>query len=158
MVAIVRYVLECTSAGALAAAALAADEYDLEAETRQIAAEQAGNDRDDPPEAGTIYKALTWGPLDSSYSAMLQAWLDAPASSFLLLDALAAKLNLSVGQVQARFSKLSARLKRVATPAELAGHKKSALGLLVETAYAGETTSHKLTPAGRVAVRRYLGH
>jgi hypothetical protein len=75
----------------------------------------------------------------------------------LPLEALAGQLKLYISQVQARFSKLSARLKRVATPAELADHRKTALGLLVETAYAAETTSHRLTPAGRAAVRRYLG-
>ncbi len=88
---------------------------------------------------------------------MLSAWFDTPSNAYLPLDALADKLKLSVAQVQARFSKLSGRLKRVATEAELVDHRKTPLGLLVDVAYAADTTSYRLTPAGRAAVRQYLG-
>jgi hypothetical protein len=153
----VLYFLGCRSIGALEAAGRAAEEFERQTNTQQIPTEPLDTEAAEPDGTDTIYRALTWGPLGVSYTAMLSAWYDTPRNAYLPLDALAAQLKLSVAQVQARFSKLSGRLKRVATAAELVDHRKTALGLLVEIAYAADTTSHRLTPAGRAATRQYLG-
>jgi hypothetical protein len=151
------YFLGCRSIGALEAAGRAAEEFERQASVQPAPGVLPGAEEDEPDGTDTVFRALTWGPLNASYERMFAAWYDTPPNAYLPLEALAGQLKLYVSQVQARFSKLSARLKRVATPAELADHRKTALGLLVETAYAAETTSHRLTPAGRAAVRRYLG-
>lgn len=149
--------LSCPSIGSLEAARRAAAEFERQASMPQVPPEPPETEAEEPAGTDTVFRALTWGPLDASYTRMLTAWCDTPANAYLPLEALAKQLGLTVAQVQARFSKLSARLKRVATQAELADHRKTALGLLVETAYAADTTSHRLTPAGRAAARRYLG-
>lgn len=154
----VRFFLGCSSIGALEAASRAAEEYEQgQAGLNQILAEPLEPEAAEPDGTDTIYRALTWGPLGLSYTALLTAWYDTPPNAYLPLDALAERLKLSIAQVQARFSKLSARLRRVATADELVDHPKTALGLLVEVAYSADTTSYRLTPAGRAAVRQYLG-
>ena len=153
-----RYLLACNSIGALQAAAAAAERYEQKAKEAQEDFAEPAPSVDGAGEVDTIYKALTWGPLGQSYNAMFETWLAQPEQAFLSIERLAEEVELSVSQVQARFSKLSGRLRRVASAEELEKSPKTALGLLVDAAFdAAGSPSHRLTPAGRVAVRRYVG-
>ena len=79
-------------------------------------------------------------------------------SDYRDIRSIAADLNAKPAQIGAMASKLSARLKKVATSTELRD-LATPLHLLVSIRYAPGTkeASHKLTdPAGRAAVARYL--
>ena len=106
--------------------------------------------------ADRITAALGSAPLPQVYGDYLRVLFDAP--NYLDIRAIAAKLNISPTQIGAMASKLSARLKKVASANELRD-LKTPLNLLVTIRYdqATKEASHKLTdPAGRDAVTRYL--
>lgn len=106
--------------------------------------------------ADRILKGLNWGPLGPRYRAMLQVWLDAPEGQAVTVKRLAEAIGATRVELKANLSKLSARMKRIATTEEAASLRTPFL-LLADIEY-DETNSsrHRLTPAGREAVRRYL--
>ena len=106
--------------------------------------------------AQRIYKGLTMGPLGPRYKAMMEVWLAAPAGHAVTITDLAKKVGCTTVEMRANLSKLSARMKRIATPQEAASLRTPFM-LLAEIEY-DETNSsrHTLTPAGREAVRKYL--
>ena len=106
--------------------------------------------------ADRIFKGLTFAHLPRPYREILAAWLGLPAGEFLPVTKLAGRIGVSRDQARAMISKLSARMKRTAKPADLED-KRTALQLLVDLAYDEEnSSSHRLTQAGRQAVERYL--
>ncbi len=103
-----------------------------------------------------IYKGLTMGPLGPRYKAILQAWLDAPAGQAVTIKDLAEEVGGTANELRANLSKLSARMKRIVTPEEAATMRTPFL-LLADIEYDERNSSqHRLTPAGREAVRKYL--
>lgn len=172
------FLVSCSSLGALEAATRAIDAYESFHQVPALTAEMSideipdylGNEKadvddhgaDDVPDpepdlADTIFRALTWGPLGQSYSNVFTEFLKTrPDNGYLSVPKLAAHLNLSVGQMQARFSKLSGRLGRVATAEQRAAHAKTALTMMFDIAYTATNTEYRLTKAGRQAVGRYL--
>jgi hypothetical protein len=106
--------------------------------------------------AQRIYKGLTMAPLGPRYKAMMDVWLAAPAGHAVTVVDLAKKVGCSDIEMRASLSKLSARMKRIATPQEAASLRTPFM-LLAEIEY-DETNSsrHTLTPAGREAARKYL--
>ena len=161
------FFLGCRSLGALKAAHQAIQNYEQSVaesgKTVGTSLIKYSTELAEPDEApsksgssDTIYRAFTWAPLGNSYSKMFQIWSALKPEEYLSVDKLASRLGLSVGQVQARFSKLSARIRRVASDEELAPHPRTALGIMVDIAYSPQGTSHRLTNDGRAAVQRYL--
>lgn len=106
--------------------------------------------------AERIYKGLSWGPLGPRYTTMLATWFDAPAGQAVTINDLAKTVGATRDELRASLSKLSGRMKRVATPEEAAALRTPFL-LLADIEYDERNSSrHRLTPAGREAVRRYL--
>ena len=106
--------------------------------------------------AERIYKGLSWRPLGPRYSAMLETWLNAPAGEAVASVDLAKKVGATRDELRANLSKLSGRMNRVATPEEAAAVRTPFL-LLADIEYDEKNSSkHRLTPAGREAVRKYL--
>lgn len=111
--------------------------------------------KEDAAVSARIYSGLTWRPLGTAYERLLDCWLDAP--DFLGVELLASKVGVSIEQIRAMISKLSGRMKRFASPVERE-RLRTALMILVDIEYDVRGSSqHRLTPAGRLAVRRYLG-
>ncbi|NBB42440.1 hypothetical protein [Sphingobium yanoikuyae] len=107
--------------------------------------------------ADRIITALKAAPLPTIYGEYLRVLLD--ADDYLDIRAIATKLNISPTQIGAMASKLSARLKKVATATELRD-LKTPLNMLVSIRYdqGSKEASHQLTdPAGRTAAQRFLG-
>lgn len=106
--------------------------------------------------AERILKGLNWGPLGPRYRAMLETWLDAPLGQAVTIGELAEAVRATRVQLKANLSKLSARMKRIATTEEAASLRTPFL-LLADIEYDERNSSrHRLTPAGREAVRKYL--
>jgi hypothetical protein len=105
--------------------------------------------------AQRILKGLRLGPLGPHYDAMFKEWL-AEADRPLPIDDLARRVGATRNEVRARLSKLSGRMKRIATPEEIATLSTPFL-VLADIEYdQSNSSSHRLTAAGREAVRRYL--
>ncbi|WP_022683006.1 hypothetical protein [Sphingobium bisphenolivorans] len=136
---------------------IAEAEYLIEAQKR-FRSEELTPASDDPDDAADrIIAALNAAPLPSIYGEYLKVLVN--ADDYLDIRAIAAKLNISPTQIGAMASKLSARLKKVATASELRD-LKTPLNLLVAIRYDQGTkeASHRLTdPAGRSAAVRFLG-
>jgi hypothetical protein len=106
--------------------------------------------------ANRILKGLNWGPLGARYRAMLETWFKAPSGQAVTIDDLAKTVGATRNELRANLSKLSARMKRIATPEEAAALRTAFL-LLADIEYDEFNSSrHRLTPAGREAVRQYL--
>jgi hypothetical protein len=106
--------------------------------------------------AERIYKGLSRAPLGPRYAKMLAAWYDAPAGQAVTIDDLGKTVGASRHELRASLSKLSGRMKRIATPDEAAALRTPFL-LLADIEYDERNSSqHRLTPAGRDAVRQYL--
>jgi hypothetical protein len=106
--------------------------------------------------AQRIYKGLTWRPLGLRYQQMFQVWLDAPSGEAVKIEDLATRLNTSVEHLRANLSKLSARMKRIATTEEIA-NVRTPFQLLADIEYdARNSSQHRLTAAGKEAARKYL--
>lgn len=105
--------------------------------------------------AQRILKGLRLGRLGPKYDAMLKAWLAQPDRP-LPIDALAKKTGATIQEMRARLSKLSGRMRRIATPEETATLSTPFL-LLADIEYdERNSSSHRLTAAGRAAVGLYL--
>jgi hypothetical protein len=165
------FFVSCSSIGALEAATraievyegaqmpLVTDETDVQSlpDNEETEVDDTDIPDEEPDLADTIFRALTWGPLGKSYCDAFMEFLKLElGGGYLPVPTLAARLNLSIGQVQARFSKLSARLGRVATASQRAAHSKTALTMMFDIAYTAANTEYRLTAAGRQAVVRYL--
>ena len=106
--------------------------------------------------AERIFQGLTWAPLGADYDSILQGLLNAPSGQFVTLAQLLTATGSTRQQFQARLSKLSGRMTRIATPEESATMKTAFL-LLAEIKRVGNNSKHyRLTAAGREAVARYL--
>lgn len=106
--------------------------------------------------AQRILKGLNWGPLGPRYSSIFGVWLDASPDQAVAIDDLAKRTGATHAELRANLSKLSARMSRVATPEEAASLRTPFL-LLADIEYDHKNSSqHRLTPAGREAVRQYL--
>lgn len=106
--------------------------------------------------AQRIYKGLTWRPLGPRYREMFEAWLTAPSGEAVKIEDLATRLNTSVEHLRANLSKLSARMKRIATAEEIA-NVRTPFQLLADIEYdARNSSQHRLTEAGKEATRKYL--
>lgn len=106
--------------------------------------------------AERIYKGLNWRPLGPRYCAILETWLSAPSGHAVASVDLAKKVGATRNELRANLSKLSARMNRVTTPEEAASVRTPFL-LLADIEYDEKNSSkHRLTPAGREAVRKYL--
>jgi hypothetical protein len=106
--------------------------------------------------AGRIYKGFTWHQLGPHYAAIFETLLDAPEDQAIKLESLATQLKSTVDEVKARLSKLSGRMKRIATPQEIA-RVKTPFTLFADIEYDGTSTQYRLTQAGHEAAKRYLG-
>lgn len=104
-----------------------------------------------------IHRGLTRpGPLPAIYGAELRVLYEAGTEA-INLEAIASKVGVSASEVTAHLSKMSARMKRIATPAELEALPKAFLLLGdIEPTDDGSSKKYRLTLAGREAVRRLL--
>jgi hypothetical protein len=106
--------------------------------------------------AQRILNGLTYGPLGPRYRATLSEWLDAPKGEAVPIEELGKRIAANKFELRAILSKLSARMKRIATPEENASLRTPFL-LLADIEYDERNSSrHRLTAAGREAVRLYL--
>jgi hypothetical protein len=106
--------------------------------------------------AERIYKGLARAPLGPRYTKMLTTWYDAPAGQAVTIDDLGKTVGANHYELRASLAKLSGRMKRIATPEEAAAFRTPFL-LLADIEYDERNSSqHRLTPAGREAVRKYL--
>jgi hypothetical protein len=106
--------------------------------------------------ASRIYKGLTWRPLGPTYAEIFRELLDAPNGQEVKMEDLVTKLRATGDEVKARLSKLSGRMKRIATPEEIA-RVRTPFMLFADIEYDGKSSQYRLTPAGREAAKRYLG-
>jgi hypothetical protein len=121
---------------------------------RQDAADDGDRDA-----AARILRGLRIVPLSAPYTRILRAWYEGgrPEDGYLHIRDLARVAGISSDQARAMISKLSSRMRRIATPADLQA-LKTPLRLLVEVDYDESNSSlHRLTRAGRLAVAEYLG-
>ena len=110
----------------------------------------------EPDTVERIHTGLSLAPFPQEYRDMLRVWYDHDPSSFVSISAQIEKLNKTAGQMRAMLSKFSARMKRIATPTEIK-ELRTPLMLLLDISYdESHSSSHKLTSAGRKAVKRYL--
>jgi hypothetical protein len=106
--------------------------------------------------AQRIYKGLIWRQLGPRYRAMLETWFNAPVDQAVPIVDLQDKVGATPNELRASLSKLSARMNRVATVEEAAAVRTPFL-LLADIEYDAKNSSkHRLTLAGREAVRKYL--
>lgn len=106
--------------------------------------------------AERIFQGLGWARLGPGYEKILRTWLDAGAA-YTKVDDLAEAVAVSLVQIRSMISKLSGRMKRIATDDEIKNLRTPML-LLVDVHYDEKGSSrHRLTAAGREAVKRYLG-
>lgn len=107
--------------------------------------------------AQRIHRGLTLAPLGTRYQQMFQVWFDAPEGEAVKIEDLSAKVGASIEELRASTSKLSARMHKIATPEEMATLRTPFL-LLADLKYdENRMARYTLTPAGREAVRRFLG-
>jgi hypothetical protein len=106
--------------------------------------------------ARRVLQGLTTpGPLPAIYIAELRVLYEAGSRPVKLED-LASRVGASSDKVTAHLSKLSARMKRIATPSELKVFAKAFLLLGdIEPTLDG-SKQYRLTLAGRVAVCQWL--
>jgi hypothetical protein len=95
------------------------------------------------------------GPLPAIYIAELRVLYEAGSRPVKLED-LASRVGASSEKVTAHLSKLSARMRRIASPTELKVFAKAffLLGDIEPTSDGSK--QYRLTPAGRLAVRQWL--
>jgi hypothetical protein len=87
---------------------------------------------------------------------MLSSWFNAPSGQAVPIADLGKAVGANYYELRASLAKLSGRMKRIATPEEAAALRSPFL-LLAEVEYDEKKSSqHRLTPAGREAVRKYL--
>ena len=115
---------------------------------------QTASERNVDKGSGTIFQALTWGPLPTAYSLLFRLLLSLPPDQSLTADEIATRLKIPVGSVQAQLSKLSGRVKRVAPPADLPVPPKSPLTLMLSMLHTPHGT--KYAPASGTAGPRDL--
>jgi hypothetical protein len=106
--------------------------------------------------ASRIFKGFTWRPLGPAYAEIFRELLGAPDGRGVKIEDFVAKLNATADEMKARLSKLSGRMKRIATPEELA-RVRTPFMLFADIEYDGKSSQYRLTPAGREAAKRYLG-
>jgi len=83
--------------------------------------------------------------------------LDAPLGAEVRIEDLSKKIGATTEELRANTSKLSARMRRIATPEELAIYRTPFLLLADLTYNESKMARYTLTPAGRDALRRFLG-
>lgn len=106
--------------------------------------------------AQRVLKGLNLGPLGPRYQKILETWFNAAPNQAVTVEDLQAAVGASNVEIRANLSKLSARMKRIATVEEAASLRTPFL-LLAEIQYDERNSSrHRLTTAGREAVRQYL--
>jgi hypothetical protein len=104
-----------------------------------------------------IFRGLCLAPLGPPYRRIFEEWLKTPESEVVGLEELAARTGASIEEVRARTSKLSGRMRKIATPEEIATLRTPFL-LLADLTYDEKNYArYALTRAGRQAVRRFLG-
>lgn len=106
--------------------------------------------------ASRIYRGFTWRKLGPAYADIFRELLEAPKGQEVKIEDLATKLGVTVNVVKARLSKVSGRMKRIATPEEIA-RETTPFKLFADIGYDGKSSQYRLTPAGREAAKRYLG-
>jgi hypothetical protein len=106
--------------------------------------------------AERIRRGFMWRPLGAPYEGIFRELLKVPEGQAITIEDLSSKLGASFDEVKARLAKLSGRLKRIATPDEIASLRTPFM-LFAAIESAGGATRYRLTPAGREATRRYLG-
>jgi hypothetical protein len=108
--------------------------------------------------AERIYRGLTLPVrLEARYLQIFREWLDAPQGAEVKIEDLATKIGATIGELRASTSKLSARMRRIATPEERATLRTPFLMLADLTYNESRMARYTLTAAGREAVRRFLG-
>ena len=108
--------------------------------------------------AERIYRGLTLPVrLDGRYLLIFREWLDSPAGGEVKLEELSKKIGATTEELRANISKLSARMRRIATPEEVATLRTPFQKLADLTYNENKMARYTLTPAGRDAVRRFLG-
>jgi O6-methylguanine-DNA--protein-cysteine methyltransferase len=105
--------------------------------------------------ADRILKGFAWRPLGGPYEDIFRALLEVPVGDAVSLEDLARKLGASFDEIKARLAKLSGRMKRIATPAELTRFRTPFM-LFADIESNNGSTMYRLTPAGRAAAKRYL--
>jgi hypothetical protein len=107
--------------------------------------------------AQRIYKGLTSAPWGPRYDQILQELLDAPEGEVVKIEDLEKKLGATIRELRASVSKVSGRMKNIATPEEIENLRTPFL-LIADLKYDEKHFArYQLTAAGREAVRRYLG-
>lgn len=108
--------------------------------------------------AERIYRGLTLPVrLDGRYLQIFREWLDSSPGGEVKLEELSKKVGATTEELRANISKLSARMRRIATPEEIATHRTPFLLLADLTYNENKMARYTLTPAGRDAVHRFLG-
>ena len=95
--------------------------------------------------------------LGGRYLQIFREWLDAPEGEEVRIEDLSKKIGASIQELRASTAKLSARMKRIATPEEIATLRTPFLMLADLTYNEKQLARYTLTPAGRNAVRKFLG-
>jgi hypothetical protein len=108
--------------------------------------------------AARIYRGLTLPVrLEGRYLQIFGEWLAAPPGAPVKIEDLAKKVGATIEELRANTSKLSARMRKVATPEEVANLRSPFL-LLADLTYDERRMARfALTSAGRDAVRKVLG-
>ena len=106
--------------------------------------------------ATRILKGLFQAPLGPRYIAILKVWLAAPLGQSTGVHELAGLVSATNDQMRANLAKLSIRMRQIATPEELASLRTPFLLLAEIERGEDNLTKHRLTTAGREAVRRFL--
>ena len=108
--------------------------------------------------AERIHRGLTLPMrLEGRYLQIFREWLNAPQGETVKIEDLSKKIGASIEELRASTSKLSARMRRIATPEEIASLRTPFLMLADLTYNDKKMARYSLTPAGRDAVRRFLG-
>jgi hypothetical protein len=108
--------------------------------------------------AERIHRGLTLPVrLEGRYALIFRELLDAPQGAEVRIEDLSKKIKATTEELRANTSKLSARMRRIATPEELATHRTPFLLLADLTYNEKKMARYTLTPAGRDALRRFLG-
>jgi hypothetical protein len=108
--------------------------------------------------AERIYRALTFPKrLEKRYTEILREWLNARPGEEVKIEDLSKNIGATIGELRASTAKLSARMRKVATQEEIATLSTPFLMLSNLTYDEHRMARYALTPAGREAVRRFLG-
>ena len=103
-----------------------------------------------------ILRALQSAPLGPRYRSMIETWYDSPPNEPVTFDALQKAVGATRNELRASLAKLSGRMKPALTAEESATFRVPFLLLADIERAEGNSTKHRLTPAGREAVRKYL--